>query len=62
MGRNTASTKKYCARLKKTVAIGKTSIGMEIFLIKLPFSRIEPVDIIIDWAKKFHGRIPTMRK
>ena len=32
------------------------------FLIKLPLSRIDPVDIIRDCAKKFHARIPIIRK
>src|SRR5688572_31388111 len=62
IGKNTIKANTYCAKLKRTVATGKTSIGSATFRIKLPLSKIEPVDIINDWAKKFHGRIPTIKK
>ncbi len=62
IGKKTTIAKRNRAKLNSTVATGKTSIGSATFLIKLPLSRVEPVDIISDWAKKFHGRIPTIRK
>src|SRR4030095_4552371 len=62
IGKKITNANKNCAKLNRTVVIGNTSIGRATFLIKLPLSRMDPVDIISDWAKKFHGRIPTIKK
>src|ERR1700746_627833 len=62
IGKKTIRARKYCARLKTTVANGKTSRGSATFLIKPPLSRMDPGDITRDCAKKFHGRIPTIMK
>jgi hypothetical protein len=62
IGTNTINARPNWARLKRTVATGKTSMGMATFLIRPPFSRIDPVDIMIDWAKKFQGKIADQQK
>jgi hypothetical protein len=57
-----AQTKEILSQIEKYGRHRKPSIGTAAFLIKLLFSRIAPVDIIKDCAKKFHAKMPEIRK
>ncbi len=51
----------YCARLKRTVAVGRIARGNQTLLTSPPLSAIEPVDIAAELAKYVQASSPSIR-
>ena len=60
-GRKTAMVRRYCAKLKSTVAIGRMARGNTTVLSRPLLSMIDAVDIMMELAKNVQASWPSIR-